>query len=214
MKARPARFNFFQQHKPGSPAEKSAGEPDWTYSMKRLFSLLLSLSVLLTLSTAIPPQQAFSRAETWVRVVPLQGKLLPGETTTVAVRVESVETLRAFDVSINFDPELLYIDPSSLLDGGFLGSGLFPPENGVNNDAGTITFGKAISGNAVSSGDGILFTFALTAGQTPGQAALTVTQSHLVDFAHFPVDHGVEDGLVRINLIQTGHQLYLPLILR
>lgn len=182
--------------------------------MKRLFSLLLSLWAFLTFFTTTPSQQGFSHAETWVRVVPLQDKLLPGETTTVAVRVESVETLRAFDVCINFDPALLYIDPASLQDGDFLGSGLYPPENRVDNETGTISFGKVIFGDDVSSGDGVLFTFALTAGQTPSQTALTVAQSHLDDFDHFPVDHGVEDGLVRINLIQKGHQLYLPLILR
>lgn len=183
--------------------------------MKRLSSLLIALTVLLVLTALSPAKEARSQVETLVRVSPAEVTLAPGQSKTIAVEVVAVTEMRAFEVTINFDPSLIYIPPASLVDGGFLVAGLPSPANEVDNDAGMLNYGWAIMGNDVSSGSGTLFTFTVVAKQVLGSTALEIVESELVHNDYFEILHEVENGLVRIATDQDpGYQLYLPLILQ
>lgn len=182
--------------------------------MKRLCSLLLSLLVFLSLSSFNPSQQVFSQAGTVVKVSPALVNLQPGQSTTIEILIDNVVDLRGFEVDIHFDQSRMYVPPGSLLAGSFLGSGLNSPSNGVNNDTGTITFGKAIIGDDVRSGSGALFTFQVQAKANAGDGFLTIVTADLVNAAYGEIPHSLQHGTVVISGEGGTFQVFLPLIFR
>jgi len=182
--------------------------------MKRLCPLLLSLLVFLTLSSFNPSQEVFSQGGTVVKVSPALVNLEPGQSATIEILIDNVVDLRAFEVDIVFDQSRMYVPPSSLSAGSFLGSGLNVPDNGVDNDTGTITFGKAIIGDDVQSGSGAIFTFQVQAKANAGDGLITIVSAVLVNAAYGEIPHSLQHGTVVISGEGGSFQVFLPLILR
>ena len=169
----------------------------------RLLSALLVLCMLFTF-----PTPAASQTGTVVRVSPAVVTRSPGESVTIEIWVDTVESLRAFDVEVSFDPAKLFADEESLQLGGFLGSGMGTPTTDVDNDAGLISFGIAIIGNDVQTGSGVLFSFDIETKPSAGETGLFVTSAMLVNEDHFLVEYGVEHGSVRIvGAVDDAYQM-------
>ena len=182
--------------------------------MKRLFSLRIIFFLIFALISPHIPALAASQPETSVYVHPSVVHLAPGESEVITIRIADVEELRAFEVQISFDQSRIYVKPGSPSDGAFLGAGFGSPDNAVDNQAGTITFGKAITGDDVVSGSGSLFSFEVQAQGSTGIGLITIAEVDLVHANHFPIPHQIQHGSVHITGEDSGYQVYLPLILQ
>jgi len=179
--------------------------------MKRTYSLLFIIIVIL--ATVVFPVPAFSQAGTVVRVDPAMSMVDQGDAFTVAIRVEDVQDLAAFDVTLHFNPDHLQV--TNLVFGGFLGSG--SGGNEFDNEIGLINFYHAIFSGEPANGSGILFTVYFTAKMVDVDTRVTIDKvlTELVqDETFLLIPYTAQDGSVQIGEGGTEYLNFLPLVIK
>jgi hypothetical protein len=89
------------------------------------------------------------------------------DTSQVAIKVENISNLIAFEAHLSFDPNV--VEVTGLNNGGFI-SADFVVQNSFDNTAGTIDFAVAQVNHPPANGDGVLFEIAFQAkagGKSP-----------------------------------------------
>ena len=180
---------------------------DW----KRFFKALFFIFVL-AFGFAQP---AFGQTGTVVRVSPDYQEVDPGETFTVAIVVENVVDLWAFDVVIDYNPAIISFEHSEF--GDFLEEGMAAP---VTSEPGRISCGMTQITSDDSepdpepkSGSGVLCTLTFVAGTTDGESDLTLNEAILSDRNGVEIDHLTGDGFVQIGEPKSDSAVYIPLFL-
>lgn len=131
----------------------------------------------------------------------------------IAVRVENVTDLYAYDVYLKFTPGIINV--TSVENGGFLEIGLTPPSS-IDNFAGTLSFGlsqqnpqtpKSGSGNLI-----LVYFTVLQLDQTVNfQIDAETDLVHAVDIAN--IEYTIVNGTLS-TACQSQHRIFLPLIRR
>ena len=150
--------------------------------------------------TATPTPSA---GPTVVRVDPASQSRLAGSVMTVAIAVDAVTNLGAYEFTLAFDPNVLEF--VSVSNGSFLGSSgraVFcpPPTIGAN----TIRFGCVTSGSTPEgpSGSGVLSVLVFLASN-PGTSTLHLFGVGLANPRGADIPTAVEDGEVMVTLAPT-----------
>jgi len=132
---------------------------------KNIFIYLLILSVLLTLSGCgklflTPP--IYEGTEEGVYISPDSTDIVPGEDCELELKVDSIENLKSYSVSISYDP--VFLSLRDVTEGTFLSSeGTTFFYESVNNDAGNVLLDSSILGSSAAvSGEGTLATLTFT----------------------------------------------------
>ncbi|MBG0770288.1 MAG: hypothetical protein H0S82_01190, partial [Anaerolineaceae bacterium] len=133
----------------------------------------------------------------------------PGETFSVDVTVTDVTDLWAFDIIIDFDPEILSFDHTEF--GDFLDDGMAAP---VVSEPGRISCGMTqISPSSAKSGSGVLCTFTFIANDLDGESLLDLVSVELVEYGSYNLIPTTNlDGFVQVGAPKEGTETYLPLI--
>ncbi|MCB0216497.1 MAG: carboxypeptidase regulatory-like domain-containing protein [Caldilineae bacterium] len=144
-------------------------------------------------------------ARTRVFVDPPQSGLSQGASGRVAVAVEAVANLGAFEVELRWDPAILRVDAVEL--GDFLGSSgrqVIPVEPEIDNSQGRLRFAAASLGReAGPSGAGALFAIGFT-GLALGETRLALGETLLTTPAAEAIPHGRADGSVKVGACLFG----------
>ena len=169
--------------------------------MQRLIRfLIVILLIVFTLGT---PGRAQSQA-TIVRAEPVGGPLNAGQTLEIAIRVENVTDLYAFDLEVHFNTVQLdvnFVEIGSFLDQGIKFSSI-DPESGI------IEFTNTQNNPAPpQSGSGDLILITVEAQTNLEAVFLTITEAELSD----------RDGfLIPCQIVNDGgfaYKTYLPLVI-
>jgi LysM repeat protein len=126
----------------------------WSWSTIRMWLLLI---VLMTSLAAAP---AFAQGSTTVRVDPAISSVQVNDTATIAIRVDNVSNLIAFELHLSFDPSVLEV--MSLANGGFVAAD-FEAQKIFDNAAGTIDYAVAQMNRPAAQGSGTLLNITLRA---------------------------------------------------
>ena len=157
------------------------------------------------------PVLAEAQTETVIRVDPQYSAVDPGQAFTVDVRVENVQNLAAFDVTLNFNPRLLKVNDLTM--GDFLDLGFWGSD--VDNENGLIHFYNAIlSHSDPGSGSGVLFTVHFTAKTIVADTRVEIDEvwTELVeDETYQTLPYSAQDGFVQIV---TPNRIFMPLVIR
>lgn len=152
------------------------------------------------------PTPAASQTGAVVRASPSGVSLTAGETAQIAIRVENVAELWAFDLEVRFNPSQVTVTAVSL--GPFLQQGF--GFNNVDVVNGIIQYvNSQLSGSDPKTGSGDLIYITLQAVTDVEEVELTITKAELSD----------RDGmLIPCQIINNGSEgsfkQYLPLIVR
>lgn len=179
--------------------------------MKRTYFFIFFLAVILI--TAILPVPAFSQTGTVLRVDPAMIAVDQGDSFTVDIRVDNVQDLAAFDVTLHFNPDHLQV--TSLAMGSFLSSGFGGSD--FDNGTGIINFYNAIISGEPGSGSGVLFTVHFTAKMVDADTRVRFDEdlTELVeDETFFTIPYSAQDGAVKIGEGGAEYLNYLPLVVR
>jgi hypothetical protein len=170
-------------------------------TMQRLIRFLLV--VILIALTLVAPQSALSQA-TIIRAEPIGVPLNTGQTLAIAIRVENVTNLYAFDLEVHFNTAQL--DVTSVVIGSFLDQGIkFSSIDRVN---GIVEFANTQNNPATpKTGSGDLIVITVQAKTNLDAVYLTITSAELSD----------RDGyLIPCQIVNDGgftYKTYLPLII-
>lgn len=180
--------------------------------MNRYYKILLFLGLGILLFTL--PTAARSQAGTIVRVNPMTTNVQPGNSFSVAIRVENVTDLYGFDVTLHFNPAHLQVNSLEL--GDFLSTGFGGDD--FDNTTGIINYYNTQTSPAgPKSGSGTLFTVNFTALTTEVTTPIDVDDSltELVEYDTYQlIPFTALDGSVVIGAGSSKFLLYLPLIVK
>ena len=160
--------------------------------------ILLFLLVILTLAA---PGRGLSESMAIIRQDPASLSLIGGQATQIAIRVEDVTDLWAFDLEVRFSTSQLEV--TSAVIGSFLDSGI--KFSKVDNENGIVTFTNAqTSSSSPKSGSGDLILITVKALTNLDEVHLNITSAELSD----------RDGfLIPCQIVNSGgYTLFLPLI--
>ncbi len=187
--------------------------------MRKLFRCVLFLVLLLPLFAAFQPAQA--ETGTVVRVDPTMLTVNAQQDFSIDIKVEDVENLYGFDVSVQYDPD--YLDLNNVELGDFLESGILMIDD---NDPGIINFINSQLNDPLDpvlpkSGSGILFTIHFSSRLLDGQTPLTILEpdnmpllSASPDEEVMEIPCSVEHGTVTIVNVQPEMFItFLPLVM-
>jgi hypothetical protein len=170
--------------------------------MNRLTRFVTLLLVLLF--TLGPSVNGVSQSLPVVRAEPAGINMVEGQIEDIAIIVENVTDLWAFDLEVRFNPdfyEVLSVELGSFLDTGF-------PFYNIDNENGSVTYYNAQTGYETlpKSGSGELIIITLKALQDIPEAYLFILKAELSD----------RDGfLIPVQIINSGYlSHYLPMIMR
>lgn len=145
------------------------------------------VALILLITTLLGPLLA-QAGGTRVTLAPLSSTIAPGESITVAVRIEDVTSLYGVDLHIAFDPAVLEVqdadgDPANgtqIGSGTFLDAGhLFVVHQDALNTVGVITYTATMLYPAVpANGDGVVATVTFR-GKGAGTSPLSFTRAAL-----------------------------------
>jgi LysM repeat protein len=125
------------------------------------------LTLILTASMAGSP--AFAQAGSMARVDPSTASVSVNDTVNIAVKVDNITNLAAFEIHLSFDPNVLEV--TSLTNGGFVAADL-TVQNTFNNTAGTIDYAVAQINRSPAQGSGTLLNIVFRA-KAVGSSTLT-----------------------------------------
>ena len=167
--------------------------------MQKLIKFFL-VFLLLTLTLAAPGR-ALSESMAIIRQDPASVSLIGGQSTQIAIRVEDVTNLYAFDLQVRYNTAQLTVTKAEL--GSFLEEGMeiknIDSVNGIVNYANTQT-----NPSTPKSGSGDLILITVKALSSLDEVHLNITSAELSD----------RDGfLIPSQIVNSGgYTLYLPLI--
>jgi hypothetical protein len=128
-----------------------------------------------------------------------------GQSARLAVAVEHIRDLAAFETELSWDPRVFTVDAVEI--GDFLGSTgrrVLPVEPLIDNDAGRLVFGAATLGDQPGpSGGGVLFHLELTGGAI-GRSRLGIEGSALAEPGGAEIEHARSDGAVSVGECMVG----------
>jgi len=157
-------------------------------------------------STSTPVPSATptpSAGPTVVRVDPASQGQLSGSVVTVAIAVDAVTNLGAYEFTLAFNPDVLQL--VSVSNGSFLGSSgrtVFCPSPTIG--ANTVRFGCVTSGSTPDgpSGSGVLSSLVFLAAN-PGTSSMHLFSVGLANPRGVSITTAVEDGTVTVTLAPT-----------
>ena len=149
--------------------------------------LLLVILVFLFVVQAVHAQQAVI-----VWFDPMAAQVNVGETTTVKLIVDAQNAVGGFDLTFEYDPNVVLLE--SWKYGGFL-----TKLSALRNEAtpGRLWLVSVQLGVLPVTGAGVLLEFTLR-GVAPGTSALTLTQVKFADASGVQYDAGVTDGAITV----------------
>jgi hypothetical protein len=180
--------------------------------MKTGFRVIrFSLAVLVLSLLLVTTSNASTAGQTILAVSPtISNNCTSGQ---IAIRVENITDLAAYDVYLNFTPGVITV--TDVENGGFLDEGLFAPKV-INNPEGKLSFGLVQLGTQTpktGSGELIIVSFTI------------VQQDQWVNFqidADTDLVHAIDNAAIEYTIVngtlstscQPPHSVYLPLIRR
>lgn len=135
---------------------------------------------------------------------PLVG-LRAGDSGRFALAVADVDNLAAFEVEMEWNPEVFKVTDVKLTDYlASTGREVIPVEPVIDNEAGTLHFGAATVGHQPGpSGDGDLAVILIEA-KDPGETAVELSSTVLTDPGANAIDHAIGDGRVHVGRCMRG----------
>jgi hypothetical protein len=162
-------------------------------------------------------QPAFGQTGTVVHIEPNYVEVDPGETFTVDIVVENVVDLWAFDVTVDYDPDIISFDHSTFGDFLDIEKGMAAP---VTSEPGRISCGMTQVADVnpeispdPQSGSGILCTLTFIAGKTSGESDLIFNEAILSDRNGIAIDRLTENGFVQVGEPKGENDTFIPLLL-
>ena len=174
--------------------------------------LRISFPLILLIACFGMPQAGHAQTGTVVRVEPSSLAVEPGESFTVVIIVENVVDLYGFEISVQYDPDLLTVVSVEL--GGFLKEGL--SFFNIDEDAGIVNFLNSQTAPAEpQSGTGTLVTIHLLAGFIDGVSQIKILEPEgmpiFSDKDGFEIPCDVEYGSVTVEDV---FYTFLPLVVK
>lgn len=167
----------------------------------KILICIFTLLLVFVLSLGLPTKAA-SQTDTIVYASPAGVPLNEGKTLEIAIRIENVTDLYAFDLEVRFAPDIFEVNEVQL--GDFLDPGFMVVPN---IEDGVIQFANSQIDPALpKSGDGVLITIEVQALVDIDEVHPNITKADLSD----------RDGyLIPCRIINSGNLfLYLPMVLR
>lgn len=173
--------------------------------VRLMFALL---AVMLALGS---PGAASTAVGTTLTVWPTSSTIC--ESGQIAVRVENVTDLYAYDVYLEFTPEIINV--TSVENGGFLEMGFEAPGT-IDNTTGTLSYGLTqVNPQTPKTGSGNLIIVHFTVAQKNKSVNFQINAEtalvHAGDFAE--IAYTIVNGTVSTSC-QPQHTVFLPLIRR
>lgn len=169
----------------------------------RAGALLMLCSLLFAPSLPVGKVCALQTAR--IRPDPVQATVGEGQTTTVEVRIESVQNLYALDIRLSFDPAVVeVVDADPAEDGvqvqpGDLLSVDFTVKNMADNDQGTIWVALTqLNPSEPVSGSGTAFVITFRGKQRGSTSPITITYQKIVTRTGDVIPASVENGEVHV----------------
>jgi LysM repeat protein len=158
------------------PGKRKSGYPN--HSLKREFLMsrnwlatqIWLVAIILVASLSGAP--ALAQGAATLRVDPSTSSVQVNSSTNVAIKVDNIANLSAFELHLSFDPAVLEV--TGMTNGGFVAAD-FTVQNTFDNAAGTIDYAIAQLNRAPAQGSGTLFTIALRAKATGSSTVTTRT---------------------------------------
>lgn len=175
----------------------------WKMIMKKLICIF-SLLLVFILSLGLPTKAA-SQTDTIVYASPAGAPLNAGQTLEIAIRIENVADLYAFDLEVHYPTVILEVINVEL--GDFLDSDGLTLFNTVDPIAGTINFAYTqLNPSTPKTGNGDLFVITVQALENIDEVHLYIFNADLSD------NNGIA---IPCRIINSGlSYLYLPMVLR
>ena len=150
--------------------------------------LLVIVGFLLTIPAAL------FAAEPITVALPLLAMQM-GQNQLVEAQIAcSLEGCSAFDITIEFDPQVIQIESVQI--GPFLGEQVFTAENTIDNTAGTVRVAAAALGDPPEDGQSVLLLLDITT-LNPGASQLRITHLDVGDMIGNPLQaQGIDGGVV------------------
>jgi LysM repeat protein len=130
------------------------------------FRAWLLVSILVASLAGVP---AFAQGSATVRIDPSTSTIQVNETASIAIKVDNIANLIAFEIHLSFDPSVLEV--ADLTNGGFVAAD-FEAQNTFDNEAGTIDYAVAQMNRPPAQGSGTLLNISFRA---KGNGSSTVT---------------------------------------
>lgn len=167
--------------------------------------------IIIIFSLFSTPRLGSAQLSTVVKIDPDFILVDPGDTFSVGVVVENVQELYAFDIIVQFDPDVLAASQLTL--GSFLAEG-WTLIQAIDNVAGTVQFAMTqINPEPAKTGSGTLFTIDFTALDL-GESDLEFLRSDLSDNVDFQlIGNQPMDGFVQIGPAKDDFDLFIPLFI-
>lgn len=143
-------------------------------SRNSLATRIWLVAIILVASLSGVP--AFAQGGATVRVDPSTSSVQVNSSATLAIKVDNIANLTAFELHLSFDPAVLEV--TGMTNGGFVAAD-FTVQNTFDNVAGTIDYAIAQLNRAPSQGSGTLLTIALRAKAT-GSSTVTTRPTQAV----------------------------------
>jgi LysM repeat protein len=125
--------------------------------------------VMIILIASLSGAPVLAQGAATVRVDPSASSVQVNDTASIAIKVDNIANLTAFELHLSFDPAVLEV--TSMTNGGFVAAD-FTAQNKFDNAAGTIDYAIAQMNRAPAQGNGTLLNIVFHA---KGAGSTTVT---------------------------------------
>lgn len=177
--------------------------------MKKLSQLFFIIGIILSLLSV--PVMSSAQTSTVVKIDPNSVVVDPGDSFSVDVMVENVQDLYAFDIIVQFDPEVIIVNQITL--GSFLVEGIILIQE-VNNLDGKVQFAMTqVRPEPAKTGTDTLFTIDFSALEV-GASDLTISQKDLTEHETYlliPCDQ--LNGFVQVGPAKANFDIFIPLFI-
>lgn len=112
------------------------------------------------LAASLGGTSAFAQGGTVLRVDPSTSSIRVNDAVNIAIKVDNIASLTAFEIHLSFDPIVLEV--TSLANGGFVAADVVA-QNTYDNAAGTVDYAIAQLNHSPTQGSGTLLTIAFRA---------------------------------------------------
>lgn len=177
--------------------------------MKKWAQIFIVIGIIFSLFST--PRLGSAQLSTVVKIDPDPVLVDPGDSFSVAVVVENVQELYAFDIIVQFDPDVLAASQLTL--GSFLAEGWTLIQT-IDNVAGTVQFAMTqVAPESAKTGSGTLFTITFMALDV-GISDLTISQKDLTEHETYlliPCDQ--VNGFVQVGPAKDNFEIFIPLFI-
>src|SRR5574339_1037747 len=139
------------------------------FAMSPRWAVIRVWFLLMILIVSLAGTPAFAQGGAAVRVDPATQTVQVNDVSTVAIRIDNVANLTAFEIHLSFNPAVLEV--TGITNGGFIAAD-FVAQNTFDNAAGTLDYAVAQMNRAPAQGSGTLLNVSFRA-RASGSSTVT-----------------------------------------